>query len=200
MVTPSRVMSDYEKVVFGRWLNCELTNGKEDIVLAVSQLIKANQTRYATVSELSGVPWFIIGALHYRESSCSFTRHLHNGDPLTAKTVHVPSGRPLEGDPPFTWEESAVDALSSKFARDLIWDITSALTRMEGYNGFGYKNKGVPTPYVWSMTDKYTSGKYVADGKYDSTFVDGQAGCAAILKSLSINYGIPDSTFTLYPS
>jgi len=39
----------------------------------------------------------------------SFKLHLHNGDPLTARTVNVPKGRPKTGQPPFAWGISAKD-------------------------------------------------------------------------------------------
>jgi lysozyme family protein len=50
----------------------------------------------------------------------------------------------------------------------------------------GYKKKGVPSPYLWSYTDQYQAGKYVADGKYDPTAVSKQPGVVAIMKALGI--------------
>jgi hypothetical protein len=40
------------------------------------------------------------------------------------------------------------------------------------------------SPYLWSWTDLYTAGKYVADHVYSRSAVDKQPGCVAILKSL----------------
>ena len=40
-----------------------------------------------------------------------FDQHLHNGDPLSGRTTHVPPGRPRPASPPFTWEQSAHDAI-----------------------------------------------------------------------------------------
>ncbi|MEN8207004.1 MAG: hypothetical protein ABFS24_13480 [Pseudomonadota bacterium] len=59
-----------------------------------------------------GAPWFFIAAIHNMEASLRFDRHLHNGDRLAARTVHVPAERPAEGEPPFTWEESSQGALT----------------------------------------------------------------------------------------
>lgn len=193
MVTPIREMSEYERVVFGRWQRAELTTDQKQIteVCNIALKIVANQKRYEAVASALKIPFWVVGCLHYRETSLDFNRHLHNGDPLVARTVHVPPGRPVNGQPPFTWEESAMDALTIKHwnpAGD--WDVVHALVRMEGYNGFGYKTKGVPSPYIWSYTSEYTSGKYASDGKYDSTEVDKEAGCAAImiwLKRLGVN-------------
>ena len=72
------------------------------------------KTRYQDIGGPLGIPWFFIAAAHMRESSYRTDRHLHNGDPLTARTVHVPAGRPPKGEPPFTFEQSATDALKFK--------------------------------------------------------------------------------------
>jgi lysozyme family protein len=48
-------------------------------------------------------------------------------------------------------------------------------------NGLGYAVRGVPSAYVWSGTDQYISGKYVADHVYRASAVDVQEGCAPIL-------------------
>lgn len=138
--------------------------------------------RYVALGRKLNLPPELIAVMHYRESSNNFSKHLHNGDPLTGRTYHVPAGRPLTGSAPFTFEESATDALSM---HDLIGigDVTigQQLVILENYNGLGYAYKGRPSPYVWAGTSQYVSGKYVADGVYDATEVDEQCGCAALL-------------------
>lgn len=147
--------------------------------------IRQHADRYKAVQEKTGVPWQVIGALHHREASGNFSQHLHNGDPLTARTVHVPKGRPEIGEPPFSWEYSAVDALLFDKMDKIDWkDLNAALNRIEGYNGYGYRKKGIMSPYVWAGTNWYSSGKYVADGEYDPKAVDKQPGVAGILKVL----------------
>jgi lysozyme family protein len=67
-----------------------------------------------------------------------------------------------------------VDALvncSPYAARLTDWSIGGMLTNLERYNGLGYANKWRrPSPYIWSGTDQYIAGKYVADGVYDPTY------------------------------
>jgi hypothetical protein len=58
------------------------------------------------------------------------------------------------------------------------------LTNLERFNGVGYANKGVPSAYVWSGTDQYKSGKYVADGVYDPNKVDAQLGVAGLILTM----------------
>lgn len=145
------------------------------------------RARYETVSKATGVPWWVIGILHCMECGTDFRQHLHNGDPLTARTVQVPKGRPLKGKPPFTWEESAIDALQfDKFDKVTDWSPGNALVNFENYNGAGYRKRGVPSPYLWSYTDLYRCGKYTADGRYDPQAVSRQPGCAALMKELNI--------------
>ena len=121
-----------------------------------------------------------------REASLSFTGHLHNGDPLDGPTVHVPKGRP-SGPGPFTWEESAVDALEyDGFARQTDWGPPRTCWRFEKYNGFGYRKYHPETesPYLWSFTMYYISGKYREDGNFDPDLIDKQCGTIALLKRM----------------
>ena len=147
-----------------------------------------NFDRYKGFGQLNGVPWFVVATLHQMEASGRFDCHLHNGDPLTARTVRVPVGRPVAepkgGVFPYTWEESAADALKNYPPKPPVWDIGHALVYLEAYNGFGYRRKGVLSPYIWSFTTAYASGKFVADGVYDPAQVSNQVGAAAILKGL----------------
>lgn len=54
----------------------------------------------------------------------------------------------------------------------------------ETYNGLGYYNRGVSSPYVYGRTNVYSSGKYVADGYYDSYTVDLQPGVYILVDKL----------------
>lgn len=143
-------------------------------------------SRYKEIEKLTGIPWYFIAVIHYRESNCNFDTHLHNGDPLTKKTTHVPKGRPI-GKPPFTWEVSALDALKMKDLHlNTDWSWERMCYELERYNGFGYRlyHPTVLSPYLWSGTDHYTVGKYVADGTWDEEEKDVQLGCVALLKEL----------------
>lgn len=133
------------------------------------------------------IPWYFIACVHYLECSFSFKRHLHNGDPLTGYTVQVPAGRPKVGHPPpFTFSESAVDALKFMgFDKVRSWVLPFILRKLEAYNGFGYfKYRKINSPYLWSFSNHYTKGKYVKDGKYDKDAVSQQTGSAVILKRM----------------
>jgi len=161
-------------------------------VVAVVTKIVTNRPRYEAVQTKTNVPWYIVAVIHSMEGSLNFKTHLHNGDPLTARTVHVPKGRP-KGTPPFKWEDSAVDALEfDNMTGVQKWTLATALFKLEGFNGFGYRTKHpeVLTPYLWSFSNHYQKGKFVADGKFDPAAVSKQCGAAVILKALTSQ--VPD--------
>ena len=150
----------------------------------VSQLL-GHKTRYQAVGDQTDVPWYIIAVIHNMESSQRFDRHLHNGDPLTARTVQVPAGRPVAGNPPFTWEDSAIDALTFD-KLDVVedWTLRGALFRLEKFNGFGSRDRGINTPYLWCFSNQYTKGKFVADHVFDPNAVSQQCGAAVLLRRM----------------
>src|SRR4051812_14713939 len=91
--------------------SCDIRSDRKAAVETLVTQIASNRERYERAGSKVGAPWFFVGAVHSMESSLSFTKHLHNGDPLTARTVQVPAGRPLVWNPPNDWESSAQDAL-----------------------------------------------------------------------------------------
>lgn len=169
---------------------CSIKPSKISIVESKAQEIVEHAAGYMDVAEKIGMPWWIVGLIHMMESNCNFRTHLHNGDPLTARTVRVPKGRPLSGSPPFSWVESAVDAMQFKgFDKIDAWDVPQMLYLLEGYNGWGYRmyHSDVKSPYLWSMSQHYVSGKYVSDGKWSQSAVSEQCGAAVIMKRMSDN-------------
>lgn len=151
----------------------------------IAQTIINGKARYQVVEKATGVPWWFTGVIHSMEADCSFRCHLHNGDPLSARTVHEPKGRPIDGSPPFPWEVSAEDALRCEgLSTWKDWSIPGALYRLEAYNGWGYRHHGVWTPYLWSGSNHYDAGKYIADGEWDADAVSDQIGAAALLRKL----------------
>lgn len=167
-----------------RWSRALFTRSTQ--INAQAAKIIASRPRYEVVAKATGVPWDVIGVIHYRESSNDFRGVLHNGQRIIGagkKTTLVPKGR----GPFSTWEEAAIDALANchpYLARNKDWSIGATLDKFEAYNGLGYRNKGLPSPYLWAGTDQYAKGKYVADGKFDPNHVDTQLGVAPILMKI----------------
>ena len=168
------------------WDACKLRPEKLSAVRREADRVVANREVYEEIAEATDVPWWFIGLIHGMECSFSLNKHLHNGDSLKARTWQVPAGRPKEGRPPFTFVESAIDALEyDKFAGKTDWPLPMVLFRLERYNGFGYRKKfGFASPYLWSYTNHFSSGKYVKDGVFDPNAISKQCGAAAMLRDL----------------
>lgn len=150
------------------------------------QAISRSRTIYEPIAAATGVPWYVVGIIHKMECDCDFKKHLHNGDPLTARTIQVPKGYPKSGNPPFSFYDSAVDALKlTGVTKWTDWSIGGTLYFFEKYNGFGYRSKGIYTPYLWSFSNHYSKGKFIKDGLYDPEAVSAQVGTAVILRRMS---------------
>ncbi len=154
--------------------------------------------------------WWFVALVHEREAGGPphWDRQLAQGDPLDKISRHDPVGRgpflnhadDLPGQDAFY--RGALDALldcppyAGKWSA---WSIGGALTLLEDYNGLGYAAHGVPSAYVWSGSDQYVSGKFVADHVYRPGVIDVQEGCAPLLSRMmaldssidfSIDFGV----------
>jgi lysozyme family protein len=165
-----------------RWANAKITRSSFAAVARHLADPRA-KARYQAVSAKTGVPWFVIAVIHERECSQDWTGSLAQGDPWNRVSVHVPAGR----GPFRSWEEAAIDALMNcapRAAANKDWSTGGILAKLEEYNGLGDAARGKPSPYVWSGTDQYKSGKYVRDGVYDPDTIDSQPGCAGLLMAM----------------
>ncbi|BCG95132.1 hypothetical protein MesoLj131a_39960 [Mesorhizobium sp. 131-2-1] len=118
--------------------------------------------------------------------------HLHNGDPLLLRTVHVPSNRPPKpwptpgvDDPRELWQESAKDALKRISGLVPEWNFPRMCFGLEAYNGFGYRPYNINTPYLWSFTNRYSGGGYPRDHVFDRSYRSKQAGLVALINAIS---------------
>jgi lysozyme family protein len=152
-----------------------------DIRRAAARLVSAKD-RYLKAERISGVPWYLIAALHWRESAANFKTQLAQGDPLNRRSVHEPRGR----GPFKSWEEGAYDALVrlKKLNRVKDWRLEKMLYYAEQYNGWGYHYRRMPSPYLWGGTTIQRRGKYVADGRFSPTTWDVQPGVAALISQM----------------
>jgi lysozyme family protein len=164
-------------------------------IAELARRIAANRDRYQRfVAGFRGnanqeTPWYFIALLHAMEASGDvgrFKTHLHNGDPLTRPTTHVPKNRPSPGGSNFTWEESARDGLSVEgFGSESDWSLPRMLYMLERFNGMGPRKRGHATAYLWSYSNHYVKGKFISDHVWDDDAVSKQPGAAAILKQLA---------------
>jgi lysozyme family protein len=171
---------------------CVINPDKLFLIKPIVNKILVGKNRYEAMSNKVGIPWHFIGITHSLEAGCDFEKHLHNGDPLSARTVRVPKNRPRTGNPPFEWDASAEDALSD-LAGWNDWSVPGMLFKLEGYNGYGYHRPSINinSPYLWSFSNHYTKGKFVEDGVYSPTAVSKQCGAAILLRRLTETQAAP---------
>lgn len=167
------------------WDRMRFQDAKRTAIANVAKRLMGYMQRYDLVEAATGVPASLIAVIHSRESDADFNTHLHNGDPLSQRTYHVPAGRPIIGDPPFKWEESATDALRYEGLTGLKWSIEMACFALEKYNGWGYRQyHDEASPYLWAGSNVQEAGKYTADGKFNRSAFDTQLGCMPVLMAL----------------
>lgn len=145
----------------------------------------ANKDRYAAIARRfinPGLKWWLIAVIHEMECTQNFNKYLGNGQDLDKRTTIVPVGR----GPFATFEDGAIDALKLQGVDNITdWSINNVLHFLEGYNGYGYsKYHGMNSPYLWSGSNHYVKGKYVADGRFDPDAVSQQIGVALMLKEI----------------
>lgn len=177
------IKADYDKL----FATCAIRDkNRSDVAWYVTKLSDPRyQKQWLAAAQEVCAPWYFVAIIHAMEASFDFKAHLHNGDPLSEQTVQVPAHRPPKWNPPSDWVSSAKDALIfDGFSDQQDWSVARTLYRWESYNGFRSRRNGINTPYLWSFTNQYSKGKFVADGVWDPNAVSKQCGAAAMLKAL----------------
>ncbi|MBZ4421262.1 peptidoglycan-binding protein [Myxococcus sp. RHSTA-1-4] len=153
---------------------------------SIANLSPQKRRQIDEIARKADLPPALVAGIWYREASFRDGVYLHNGDPLGTPTTHVPKGIFFRKD---QFVEAAVHALREKRStqKELnlhynSTDLGAMATYAEAYNGYGYRNKGVTSPYSFAGTDQYRGGMYVADGKYSASTYDRRLGIVAIAK------------------
>lgn len=163
------------------WRTMHIKPEREAAFQATAKRLMKGMPRYQKVSQATGVPAALIAILHERESGADFDTYLGNGEPLNRVTRLVPEGR----GPFRNFEEGAIDALHiDGLDKVKNWTLELVLFYAEKFNGFGYRNKGLRSPYLWGGTNHQQPGKYVRDGVFDPNVWDTQLGAAGVLFTL----------------
>ena len=156
--------------------------------LAATRLLH-DKPVYARISGATGVPIAVLMALSEREMSGNLHCYLGNGQKLTMRTTIVPKNRGPFPDTIEGFIAGALDALHldgldqiAKTAEG--WSMPRFAYESELWNGFGYRARGIPSPYVFGATAVQKPGKFVADHVYSATVMDPQLGTLAIVEEL----------------
>lgn len=148
---------------------------------ATAEGLLQHRDRFLALQRVTGVPALWIMPVFEREDP-RFDRYFGNGDPLNAPTKDVPRGR----GPFASWEDGAVDALRLDHVAEVDgWSWTRACYEWERWNGFGPREHGRASGYVWAGTSEYAGGKYIADGVWSPRTWDHQLGCVALARAIA---------------
>ncbi len=123
---------------------------------------------------VTAVPKIVEAASFEREASSNFRLSPAQGDPWDRPSTHVPRGLVFPN-----WNAAAIkayqiDGLDKIGAAN--WSWPRGCYEEEAFNGFGPRNHGKHTGYLWAGTNIYTGGKYVADDVWDPNAQDEQLG------------------------
>jgi lysozyme family protein len=168
--------------------SCQIRSSWLERIASVAEYIVNKRSQYAPIEAQTTTPWWFIGILHYREANFQ-DAHLHNGDPLTNRTIRFPEGRPLASPAngiAYTFFESAVDALCMmKYDKAKDRSAGAWLWRFEMWDGFDYAKRGINSEYLWNGTNHFGSGAnqgiFVAEGQFDPFGKSDRVGAGAIL-------------------
>lgn len=175
------------------WADLVPRRERADALNAICAQLVQRKATYADIAQTvwgSADPWFVIAIIDQMEHDPELglcNSHLHNGDPLTARTVNVPAGRPPKpAKAPFSFADSAIDALHYEgFDQVTVWTVERLAYWLERYNGGGYLDKPIENPYLASWSNLYTAGKFTSDHHYDADAVSQQPGALTVLKVLT---------------
>lgn len=183
MKLTNTMLTEYKSL----WESMEIKSSWKSQVYRKAKQIYANKDKYEEIAALfsNGMPWYFIGIIHNLECGLDFSKHLHNGDSLARRTRRVPASRPKTHFGPFTFTESAKDALEMKgFDKVTDWSPEHMAYLFEKYNGFGYRYRRKTNPYLWSGSPHYTKGKFIRDHVFSASAVSEQIGCMPLLKAI----------------
>ena len=141
------------------------------------------KARYKAVEAATRIPAAWLGAVDYREDDCNPRDGLGQGDPWNRVSVNVPAGK----GPFSSWYAAAIFYLRYDKV-DVIsvpaWTWPYACFKGEAWNGFGPRDHGVHSGYVWGCSSIYTGGGYPRDHAWSSTWPDRRPGIVPIMKWL----------------
>lgn len=161
----------------------EVRPEKRSLVDHAAVKLLSLKTRWEPISAINGVPIIFMATSFEREASSDFSKNPAQGwSWRTHSHIEPPNG-------PFpTWQAAALEAyrlngLDKVGRENWTWELLCFYGEM--FNGFGYRDQHHRhTPYLWSMTNIQTPGKYIADKEFDETHLDEQIGIIPVAKRM----------------
>lgn len=172
---------------------------KTRIEAGVHEIVRSGLDDYKQLAAAfqNKVPAAFLGALDLREGDCNRHLGIGQGDPWDRVSTHVPRGM----GPWTSWLKANIFYVHYDHLDDLSapsYTMPYACWKGEAWNGFGPRNHGRKTGYLWGGTNIYTGGKYVADGVWKSDAHDTQPGIIPVILTLVNAY--PELAFDQLPT
>lgn len=145
-------------------------------------------TNFEPVEQTLKIPMVWMICSFERESGMNFRTSPAQGDPWNRVSTHVPAGvgpfRSFTDAAIWSYKHDGLDRNSAP------WTWSYMMWAWEKFNGFGPRDHGRVSGYVFSGTDQYDppsgrGGKYVADRQWSSSTVDTQLGCVPLAVCLA---------------
>jgi len=171
-LTPNEYQRYFDGITPSADFEYQLKICVERIIFGINQ--------YKAVEGETGIPWVFTALIHEMECDCSFDRQILNGQRLDEMTTIVPKGH----GPWKFWHTAAIEGLQNYVTVDH-WDVGVMGYHLERHNGFGYRNNGLLSPYLFSGCQWGVDlGLYGSDGEYSPILRSKQAGAYVILHKL----------------
>jgi lysozyme family protein len=137
-------------------------------------------SQYFAIQKELGIPIAVQATICERESGADFSKSPAQGDRWDRVSKNVPRNK----GPYPSWHAAAVDAwhnIDRLDANTAPWSLPYAMWKQEAFNGLGYRSHGIRSPYILGGTNLQQRGKYVSDGKFDSSVMDTQIGTVPVM-------------------
>lgn len=166
------------------WNRAKINDSDKGKVARGLDIVRPHIEKYNEVASHIDCNIHALICSHYREAGCDFDRQILNGQAWDMKTTIVPKGEgPFE-----SFEVSCKRGFDIKPKMEHENNIIDILHFLERWNGWGYRRRGVWSPYLWSYTNLYVKGYYTSDGKFSMNAVNRQLGCASLLIAILEEY------------
>jgi lysozyme family protein len=162
---------------------------REHELQVVCDKLRRGKPIYQRVEQLTHVPAAALMALAMREMSGKLTCYLGNGQSLKQRTTIVPKNRgPFLQPFPEDFVAGCLDSLAIDHLDQVWkqggWTLPRFCFESEEWNGWGYRSRGIPSPYVFGATTVQRPGKFPRDHFFDPNLMDPQLGTLAIVLEL----------------
>src|SRR6185295_13002724 len=90
-----------------------------NVAMNTARRIIALRSYFIPVQDATGVPWWMIGCMLFRESDLNVHTYLGNGQSLNRRTTEVPAGRGPFPD----FASGAIDAIELEGMQGIAWTL-----------------------------------------------------------------------------